>query len=393
MRKKLPVYILFGLVGLFITQNLAVAGIVRGPYLSDVTIESIVVSWETEDASDSLVEHATDAEYTASGGVYDQLTKGTGDVKRHSVTVRGLIPSTLYHYRVTSDSDVGEDNTFRTAVEWFEPFTLVAYGDTRSNANNHQTVVNRIIEHTPDLVLNSGDLVDNGNVISQWDIFFDTAKDLMKNVPDDPVLGNHERNSQNYYDLFYLPSGGGKENEQWYSFDYGNAHFVTLDSNNRYSADQLTWLENDLARVAGKVQWIFVAFHHPPYSSGSHGSEFSTMSDWLNIFERYGVDMVFNGHDHHYERSLNNGIWYIVTGGGGAPLRGVNLKPNPYQIYTESSLHFCKLHVDGTELVFEMIRADGTVADTLTITEPLGVAVVGKLPVTWGKIKSEGSSY
>ena len=384
------IYIFIGFIMLLFSQlavDSSIAEIVRGPYLSDATRISIVVSWETQDASNSVVEYATDVQYTASGGAYDQQTEDSKSVKRHSITLRDLVPSTLYHYRVKSGADVGEDNTFHTAVEWFEPFTLVAYGDTRTNANDHLAVVNRIIEHEPDLVIHSGDLVDNGNVLSQWDIFFDTTRDLMKNVPLYPALGNHEQNAQNYYDLFYPPAGGGKDNKQWYSFDYGNAHFVCLDSDVRYSTDQIAWLETDLARVADRVQWIFVNFHHPPHSSGSHGSEYATMPKWIDAFERYGVDIVFNGHDHHYERSLNNDIWYIVTGGGGAPLRAVNQKPNPYQVYAERTLHFCKLQIDGAQLSFEMIRADGTIADTFIMAEPVGVASVSRLPITWGSLK------
>jgi predicted phosphodiesterase len=390
-----PVYILISFIALFLSQ-LAVgsseAEIIRGPYLSDATRTSMIVSWETRDASGSIVEYATDIQYNASGGVYDQQTEDSNSVKRHSITLRDLVPSTLYHYRVKSGADVGEDNTFHTAVERFEPFTLVAYGDTRTNANDHLAVVNRIIEHEPDLVLHSGDLVENGTVLSQWDVFFDTTKDLMKSVPFYPALGNHENNAQNYYDLFYPPAGGGKDNKQWYSFDYGNAHIICLDSDVRNSTDQIAWLEADLARVADRVQWIFVNFHHPPYSSGSHGSEYATMPKWIDAFERYGVDMVFNGHDHIYERSLSNDIWYIVTGGGGAPRYQVNQTPNPQQVYAEMTLHFCKLQINGAQLTFEMIRADGTVGDTFIMTEPVGVASVSRLPIAWGKIKTEGQA-
>ena len=183
------------------------------------------------------------------------------------------------------------------------------------------------------------------------------------------VLGNHEYNSQHYYDLFHLPKGGGKEGEQWYSFDYGNVHFVCLDSNVRDSREQLEWLENDLSQASGKAQWLFVVFHHPVYSSGHHGSEYETIPEWLEAFERYDVDIVFNGHDHHYERSFDNDIWYVLTGGGGAPLREVNQNPNPKQVYAEMTLHFCKLNIDGGQIDFEMIREDGSVGDAMAITK------------------------
>ncbi len=393
MKDKHRISITLVVVALLFGQmavNSARAEIIRGPYLCDVTRESIAIGWETKEASGSIVEYATDAQYAASGGAYDEQAEEAGNVKRHRIILKNLMSSTSYHYRVASDLDKGEDNTFHTAVEWSEPFTLIAYGDTRTNPADHQVVVDTIIEHQPDLVLNSGDLVANGNVLGQWDTFFDTAKDLLKGTPYYPTLGNHERNAQNYYDLFYLPTAGGKDGEQWYSFDYGNAHIVCLDSDIRYSADQLSWLEDDLARAASTAQWIFVNFHHPPYSSSSHGSEFASMPEWLDAFERYGVDMVFNGHDHIYERSVNNDIWYIVTGGGGAPRYPVNVKPNPYQVYAESTLHFSKIRIDGAQLTFEMIRPDGTVGDSMTIEETTGVTSAKRLPVTWGRIKSEG---
>ncbi|MFC1714490.1 metallophosphoesterase family protein [Candidatus Poribacteria bacterium] len=396
MRIKRRMSLLFVLAMLFFGQiavNTTKAEIIRGPYLCDVTKESIAIGWETKEASGTVVEYTTDAQYAASGGAYDEQAEEPGDVKRHKIILRNLMPSASYHYRVVSDPDEGEDNSFHTAVEWSEPFTLIAYGDTRTNPADHQVVVDTIIEHQPDLVLNSGDLVDNGNVLGQWDTFFDTAKDLLKGTPYYPTLGNHDNNAQNYYDLFYLPTAGGKEDEQWYSFDYGNAHIVCLDSEVLYSADQLSWLEDDLARAASTAQWIFVNFHHPPYSSGKHGSEFASMPEWIDAFERYGVDIVFSGHDHIYERSVNNDIWYIVTGGGGAPRYSVNAKPNPYQVYAESTLHFTKVRVDGAQLTLEMIRPDGTVGDTMVVEETTGVASANRLPVTWGKIKSEGRDH
>ena len=352
--------------------EILIPDITRGPYLGDVTKTSIVVSWATGETSDSLVEYATDAQYTS--GVYNQQAEGPKNVRRHSVTLTGLMPSTLYHYRVVSDSDASQDNTFHTAVEPSEPFTLVAYGDTRTMLHDHLAVVNRIIAHEPNLVISSGDMVTDGRFLPLWDGFFLITKNLMEDVPYYPALGNHENNSQFYYDLFHLPEGGGKENEQWYSFDYGNAHIVCLDSTVTESEEQLAWLENDLAQAAGEAQWIFVNFHHAVYSSGEHGSQISTMPEWIDAFERYGVDMVFNGHDHIYERSFSNGIWYIVTGGGGAPLRSTDDTVNPQQVYVESALHFCKLRIDGDQIDFEMIRVDGTVGDSMIITESVELA-------------------
>ncbi|HID56519.1 TPA: metallophosphoesterase family protein, partial [Candidatus Poribacteria bacterium] len=366
LKRVSPICIL--ILTLFYLQISAFSEIVKGPYLCDVTETSVVICWETDRPTKSAVEYADEARYLASGGRYDRRVENRDKVELHAVPLQGLKPSTLYHYRVISGDDPSEDNTFHTAVTWREPFTVIVYGDCRTDQNAHRSVVERIIEHKPDLVLNTGDMVSDGRVSSQWDTFFDVAGELMRNLPYYPVLGNHERNAQNYYDLFHLPKGGGWEEEQWYSFDYGNAHFICLDSNFRFSADQTMWLGKDLARAAPKSEWIFVLFHHPPFSSGRHGGAAETMTGWIDLFEKYEVDIIFSGHDHTYERSFHNGIWYIVTGGGGAPLYPVNFNPNPHQVYAESAYHFCKLKIEGTGIYFEMIRADGSVGDSMTLT-------------------------
>jgi predicted phosphodiesterase len=345
---------------------LSVAEITIGPYLGNVTTTSITISWETDRRSSGIVEYAKDEQYQQSGE-YDEWVESRFKSKRHKITLSGLAPSTLYHYRIISGSDVGVDNTFLTSVGLYEPFSFAVYGDTRTNHDDHQAVVDSMVENQPYLVMNSGDLVENGRSPSQWDIFFDITKDLMKSAPYYPVLGNHEANSILYYNFFSLPEGGGKSDEEWYSFDYGNTHFICLNSNSRHSIRQLVWLKRDLENASEEYQWIIVVFHHPVYSSGKHGGEYASMHRWINLFEDYGVDMVFNGHDHLYERSYKDGIWYIVTGGGGAPLYSVNQNPNPYQVYAESILHFCKLNLDGAYLELRMIRPDGTVGDTFSI--------------------------
>jgi acid phosphatase type 7 len=391
VRKSFYAYVMLGFSLLLLSQitiGISAANIIKNPYLSNVTLTSIVISWETDSDSNSVIEYASDNKYAASGGAYDQKVEVAGNVKRHSLTLKDLVPSALYHYKVTSGADTSQDTTFHTAVRPTEPYIVDVYGDTRTNPGDHLSVIKKMIESKPNIVLHSGDLVESGSNLALWDIYFSTIRDLAKNVPYYTTLGNHEGNSQNYYDLLYLPSGGGQDNEQWYSFDYGNSHIISLDSNIRYNADQLKWLENDLAQSADKFQWIFVFFHNPPYSSSSHGSEFATLTDWIKLFEKYGVDMVFNGHDHVYERSVNNGIQYVIAGSGGAPQYDVNIKPNPNQIYAEKTLHFCKLSIDGASLIFEMIRPDGSIGDTFSEIESTAVTVSDKLSITWGKIKS-----
>ena len=183
--------------------------ITKGPYLSSVTQTSMVISWQTDIASDSEVDYGL----TESHG---SIIRDTSKVTIHSLELTGLTPSTTYHYQVKSGETTGEGNTFQTAVTPDEDFVFVAYGDTRSNASDHQSVVNRIITIDPKIVLNVGDLVENGDSQSQWDIYFDTIKDLAKNTPIYSAIGNHEAESPLYYNQLFLPHNNPDNHEKYY---------------------------------------------------------------------------------------------------------------------------------------------------------------------------------
>jgi len=327
-----------------------------GPYLSWVNDPktTMVVSWRTEDSGDFTLEYGFDTTY---GFSVNDATVGT----LHSFELTGLDTSTTYHYKVSSSSgEVGVDNTFSTAIYQYEPFTFVAYGDTRTNDGDRAAVVSRIININPDIVFNTGDLVEDGAEDGQWKIWFSTNQDILDHIPYFVSIGNHEENAPLYFDIWHFPG-----NEQWYSIDYGNTHFICLSTETNLYGIQRDWLEADLIDASQFSDWIFVFFHRPPYSSGDHGSYLPARNAWCSLFEDYGVDIVFNGHDHDYERSLVNGVYYIVTGGGGAPLRPVGT--NEWTIYSEMTLHCCEISIDSLQLDLKAIKPDGTVFDSFLI--------------------------
>ena len=177
-----------------------------------------------------------------------------------------------------------------------------------------------------------------------------------------PTLGNHEYYGEHYFKSFSLPN-----NELWYSFDSGPAHFVGLDSNirNSFRLSQLFWLIKDL--ILNKKPYTIVYFHHPPYSSGNHGSEKYLRWTWGFIFEFLNVDIVFNGHDHCYERGKVGSVNYVVTGGGGAPLYDVG--SSWWTVYSEKTFHYCLVTVNQTELSYEAKKPDGTIIDSFVINK------------------------
>lgn len=345
----------------------------RGPYLQSVTTDSIIIVWDTDQPATSLVDYGP----TAAHGL---VASNVIPVTHHALTLTTLGPYSIYHYQISSNGrPLGGDNTFRTAASPTQTtFSFVVFGDTRTNVEAHQSVVNRAVTLSPDFVLHTGDFVADGHVAAQWTTFFTVERDLLRQSPLFGVPGNHERNSVNYFAAFHLPG-----NERWYSFDYGDAHFIALqvDGYADYApgSAQYTWLENDLA--SSDRLWKFVFFHIPPYSSGPHGGD-TSMCDTLGpLFAQHSVDLVLNGHDHDYERSVVSDVVYIVTGGGGAPLYG-QTNPNPYSVYFTSTHHCVYITVNSMSLSSVGVQPEGVQFDSFTVYKHLQGDHTVYLPLT-----------
>ncbi len=366
--------------------------ILKGPYLQNVSSDAVVVMWQTSAPCDSTVDFGlTEAyAYSSHDGTLMQL---------HEVRLASLVPDTVYHYRIRSVSDgqaaQSADSTFRTAPARSSPFRFVVYGDSRSQPDVHAAVVKAIVASDPRFVIHVGDYTGDGTDDSRWQTeFFDPAAALLASTPLFPALGTHEANSPLYYQYFDPPDGGGGHGEQWYAFDYGDARFIVLDTDATYvpGSPQYDWLTAELQSASS--EWLFAVHHHPAYSSGAHGGEAEVQAHLVPLYETYGVDAVFTGHDHTYERSSKDGICYVVTGGGGAPIGAVDLTPNPYQQYAESVYHHCTVDIDGLSATIQAVGNDGAVIDSVALTHPgrppvadfSGTPLRGKIPLTVGLI-------
>lgn len=233
------------------------------------------------------------------------------------------------------------------------PGTIVIYGDSRTGHDAHREVVSAMVKVEPIAIFHTGDLVADGRNPFHWAIFNEIVAPLLKSADFYPAAGNHEYNSNLYFDNFDLPG-----NEHWYTVDINSLHFVILDSNSPLGigSEQYQWLKNDLERVSNNGFFVIVVFHHPPYSSGPHGPDEKNLRDSIvPLFEKYGVHMVFNGHDHIYERSNKNKIFYVVTGGGGAPLYKKE-NYNPFsQVFIREN-HFCRLQKSENQLIVDVFN-------------------------------------
>lgn len=376
--------------------------ITAGPYLQNVQTAGITIMWETSQAAASKVRYGLER-LTPMGDTfmvevnYTENVSNDTPTKIHAVTVTGLKQHTVYHYQIVSRSPSGEevnseDAVFRVAPGAGTPFSFAVYGDSRhpvtSNGNwdTHATVAQAIHATRPDLVLHTGDLTLDGRQHKRWlTEFFGPAKGLFSDTPIYAAIGNHEANAHWFYDFFSYPRP-----ENYYSFDYGNTHFVVIDSYatvkgvaeysviGRDSA-QYRWLVDDLK--LSKAKWKVVLLHHPIYdSSFQFDPESLKLRQTLSpVFEQYGVDIVFNGHDHLYERSypmrngkvdLKRGIPYITTGGGGAePHQFLQKKKAEYIITGRVVPHYCLVDVADGRVEMKVFDLEGHLFDSLSITK------------------------
>jgi hypothetical protein len=234
-----------------------------------------------------------------------------------------------------------------------------------------------------DIVYSGGDCADADNAWKQYvRDYFDLYKATIGRVPFYLSVGNHEVYDglcgyQSYRDVYQLPSNApeGAE-EQYYSFDWGAAHFIALDSNQSLhrGSPQYMWLQEDLKNST--QEWKFVFLHHPVYSSGNYGSTPLLQEKLPPLFETYGVDAVFYGHDHNFERTCSilqgacvdpalGGVVYYVTGGGGAPLYASS--SDWFTEYSVSRTHFLLVEMDGCRLRIDAVDGNGTIFDTLSL--------------------------
>jgi acid phosphatase type 7 len=333
----------------------AASGIVRGPYLQMTTSTGATVVFETADAVEGRV--------VVGKGVF------TGPAAtHHEIAVTGLAPGTSINYRVEAGGSRSEQLELQTLPAAGETVRFLVYGDTRTNGDTHRRLTKVMAAEGAPFAINTGDLVATGGDDPEWDAFFSIEYALLSRMALFPAVGNHETNGSggvdNFKDFFALPKNpGSPAPERLYAFDAGDVHFVAIDSNLTL-ASQAAWIEADvLAARARGARHVFFFLHHGPYSAGSkHGGSSSAQSILAPMARRLGVDAIFSGHDHIYERGMADGLRYFVSGGGGAPLHSVN--PLRTTQHAESRTHYILVETAGDRVRIEAKGIDGTVFDT-----------------------------
>lgn len=318
--------------------NSTIPVVSRGPYLQMGNQTGVTLRWKTNLAAGSKVKYGT-----VLGNLTDSIVSNTSTTS-HEIRINGLQPDTKYYYSIGTPSAVleGTDkNYFNTAppTNTTRKIRIAAYGDCGNNSSNQRSARDAYLnyvgtQHTDVWLLLGDNAYDDGTDSEYQSGFFNVYKDnLLKNILLFPATGNHDyANSSTlqdshdipYLSIFSLPKnaecgGVASGKEEYYSFDYGDVHFIALDSYGKESSKrfydttsiQVEWLKRDLA--ANTKKWTIAYWHHPPYTMGSHNSDSESdlaqiRQKLIRILERYGVDLILNGHSHDYERS------YLIKG-------------------------------------------------------------------------------
>jgi hypothetical protein len=341
--------------------------VVRGPMLQAVGPDHATVVVETDVPTAATV---------AWGDALDRQVTSPTPTRHHRLVLTDLPRESAVAYRVAIDGRPLPVGRLATAPGPGAVVRLGLYGDVRGGHRIHAQLVERLLAEAPDAVLASGDLVLRGTDEADWQQFFAVTAPLLAAIPFYPALGNHDLGragalGRRFSDHFALPPNPRDRppGTGWYSFALGDVHVVMLDSNAYRDPRQRTWLEADLS-AASAARAIVVVTHHGPYSRGTHGGHADAVRDYVPILVRHRVTLIVSGHDHIYQRGEQDGLAYLVTGGGGAPLYrarcGVPGRPrctepdglehyaraHHYAVFTIYPTHaeLCSKDVDGAPL-------------------------------------------
>jgi len=365
----------------------------------------------------------------------------------------GLKPGEAFDYRVERGGETLFASRGMARKTSGQPYTFEVFGDCGQDTVAQRQIAGLTMDAKPDFVMLTGDIVYSRGRISEYrpkhfGVYNSTEMPLLGATLFIGAPGNHDiatldlttnPDAQAFFYYWRQPMNGpqrkfgGKNSPAIkgdeadvkafldaagaafpsaanFSFDYGNAHWLVLDSNpyvDMMDAGLRAWISSDL-KAAGKATWRFVAFHHPGFNSSKSHFKEQQLRKLSPLFEELGVDIVFAGHVHNYQRSYPmkfvpaadapaagevggtwtldkdfdgagksrpKGVIYLVTGGGGAKLYNpeqqddsASWQPFTYKHISKQN-SFTSVQVDGKNLAFRQIADDGSEVDRFKVTK------------------------
>jgi hypothetical protein len=463
----------------------------RAPYVQLATPNSIVVVWRTDGEMEPVVRFGGTPDLlnqtvpASSIVTRVALTTNKAELKRledakpelfrlpklhsapaglfqYEARITGLSPETRYYYGVFDGKRrlTEPDSSYRFKTHppkgVARPTRIWVVGDSGTGRepqhNVHTAMIDWVKEEKRpiDLYLHLGDMAySRGRDVEFQTRFFEMYEPTLRNVVCWPTMGNHEGGTSKgtngvgpYYDAYVCPTRGEAGGvptgtEAFYSFEYGNIHFICLDSHDldrKPTGLMARWLKLDMERA--KADWLIAYFHHPPYTKGTHDSDrekqlIEMRQHIMPILESGGVDLVLTGHSHIYERSMlidgayatptvaegvvlddgegdpdepyrksaglqaNNGNIQIVAGHGGTTIGRKGTIPLMRKTIVEHGSVI--LDIDGDTLRGTMVNKFGEVRDAFGLVKRGQVAHKRLFspwqPAPWKKAKSPGDEF
>jgi 3',5'-cyclic AMP phosphodiesterase CpdA len=335
----------------------------RRPYLQQVTDHSALVMFTTAPSEPVHVDVGEPDSPAVQSAVAE--VDGAG---QSVASLTGREADQIYCYSLQG---LTEPAGFRTAPRSGTGRTVrfLAFGDSGGGNGAQHALLDQMYTVPFDLIIHTGDIAYDDGTLGEYESnVFGVYAGLFRSFPFYPTSGNHDYNTARaaaFRQVFALPRNGvPAADERWYSFDWGDVHFVALDTE-QMGASQASWLEADLER--NELPWVVAYAHRPPYSSGEHGSSALFRKTFGPALEQHQVKLVLNGHDHDYERTTPiNGVTYVVTGGGGESTRSVG--KSSFTAFSEDVTHFVYVEVAADTLTLHAIDAVGREFDSTRIT-------------------------
>ena len=371
---------------------------------------SRTIMWQSDNSeADAVIEYRLEgAEKSRTIGATDKAFTDDGSTTYiHEATLTGLTPNTKYEYRVGYGTDRRSD-WYRLETAGASVYDVLIYPDSQSgDYSQWEEIVKSSALRNPRtaLYISMGDLVDNGEHAYQWRTWLNSIKPLSANVPLATTLGNHEmytldwkmREPYAYLNYFAVPPNGNETfNRRYYSYDFGDVHYVVLDtmlyeSNHEDNHDthhpdlydvQVQWLRQDL--TANTKKWTVVLMHRDPfqYAFDRPGASRAVGFDdegvlFMPIFDEFNIDLVLSAHLHSYrnrghvrnfERDAS-GPLYILTGIAG-DARRPKWKEHPLDVYVapdRDKNNYMTMTVTPNKLIVKAFLPDGTQLDESVI--------------------------
>ncbi|MCR8655803.1 purple acid phosphatase family protein [Paenibacillus endoradicis] len=371
-----------------------------GVTISIVDNTTRIISWSSAKLEvQPYIEWVSSAEYdswnannviSTTASVKEYINSNDEIYYRYSVQLDSLGENMSYTYRVG-----GEDKKLRSDNAIFniynadqEQFSFIHVTDSQGETENDFKVWGQTLEKAistlpeAQFIVHSGDMTEDPNVEQQWKWFFQFSKSLMGR-PFMPTIGNHEQlneEASSYHTHFTMPLNGANKliEETSYYFEYSNMLYISMNTEGDID-EQTNWLEQVLEKHPQK--WIVVSMHRGVYG----GSRFNEADDWVQLFDKYGVQLVLQGHNHEYSRSyplidgeavdgqsntITEGTVYVTMNASGTKFNEKK-KDKKYQaVHFQNELQmFGTVTVSATELIYNAYDINGDLLDSFTIEQ------------------------